>query len=90
MQRAHLAVTGPAETFLEVAVSTRYVCQIHPEMQGTIEVTGTAAATAPTAIDDAESASVDLGSLGGIALAVTMISIASALFARSLRGTVRP
>jgi hypothetical protein len=37
----------------------------------------------------AEPASADLGSLGGIALAVTMISVASALFARLLRGTVR-
>jgi hypothetical protein len=46
----------------------------------------TTAVPAPE-IDAAPAA--DLGSLGGIALAVTLVSIASALFARALRGTVR-
>jgi len=86
-----------------------YLCQVHPEMSGTIEVAATnpapAAAVAspppsttavPTPEIDAASAAeldaapaADLGSLGGIALAVTLVSIASALFARALRGTVR-
>lgn len=83
-----------------------YICQIHPDMTGTIEVTATGPApaavvepsstTAPVATPapptiaqvDAEPAA-DTASLGGIALAVTLISIASALFARVLRGTVR-
>jgi hypothetical protein len=35
------------------------------------------------------SAAVDLGPLGGISLAVTMVSVASALFVRLFGGTVR-
>ena len=84
-----------------------YLCQIHPDMTGTIEVTATgpapaavidpstspaATAAPPTSVAsaalDAEPAA-DTASLGGIALAVTLVSIASALFARVLRGTVR-
>lgn len=83
-----------------------YLCRIHPDMTGTIEVTATGPApaavvepsstTAPSATAaprtiaevDAQPAA-DTASLGGIALAVTLVSIASALFARALRGTVR-
>jgi plastocyanin len=95
-----------------------YLCQVHPDMSGTIEVVaaapsaagagaaasavtatgnGTPAATtegAPSSADGAAAAAspadparADLGSLGGIALAVTMVSVATALFARLLRGT---
>ena len=91
-----------------------YLCQVHPDMTGTIEVvaagpsaagagtgngTGTATANgspaagtegAPSSANDVSTATparADLGSLGGIALAVTMVSIATALFARLLRGT---
>ncbi len=93
-----------------------YLCQVHPDMTGTIEVvaagpsaagagaaSGAGTATgrpaagtdrAPSSADGAaeaaspaDAAGVDLGSLGGIALAVTMMSIASALFARLLRET---
>ena len=74
-----------------------YVCQVHPEMTGVVEVRAEgavgsqrASAAAQPASAAAQPASADLGSLGGIALAVTMISVASALFARLLRGTVRP
>jgi plastocyanin len=73
-----------------------YLCQIHPDMTGTIEVTATGPAPAAAVSGpgresvgvDAEPAA-DTASLGGIALAVTLVSIASALFARVLRGTVR-
>jgi hypothetical protein len=70
-------------------------------MSGTIEVSATDPAPAvgvasplpsTTAVPAPEidaAPAADLGSLGGIALAVTLVSIASALFARALRGTVR-
>ena len=98
-----------------------YLCQIHPDMTGTIEVTATgpapaavvdpsastaptataapptatagapttASAASPTAAKVEAAPAADTASLGGIALAVTLVSIASALFARVLRGTVR-
>jgi hypothetical protein len=76
-----------------------YLCQIHPDMKGTIDVTATAPAAAalvepsasapPTAVEVDAQPAADTASLGGIALAVTLVSIASALFARVLRGTVR-
>ena len=78
-----------------------YLCQVHPEMSGTIEVSATDPAPAvgvasplpsTTAVPAPEidaAPAADLGSLGGIALAVTLVSIASALVARALRGTVR-
>ncbi len=82
-----------------------YLCQIHPDMTGTIEVTATgpapaavvdpstspaATAAPPAAVAAVEAEpAADTASLGGIALAVTLVSIASALFARVLRGTVR-
>lgn len=87
-----------------------YLCQIHPDMKGTIEVasTGPAAAAgvvepsasapptaavveppAPTAAEVDAQPAADTASLGGVALAVTLVSIASALFARVLKGTVR-
>jgi plastocyanin len=89
-----------------------YLCAIHPDMTGTIEVTATGPAPAavvdPAVVDPAASGppvastppeagtatiaarpASDISSLGGIALAVTLVSIASALFARVLRGTVR-
>ena len=83
-----------------------YLCQIHPDMTGTIEVTATGpapaavvdpsapttptpAAAPPTAAKVDATPAADTASLGGIALAVTLVSIASALFARVLRGTVK-
>ena len=71
-----------------------YVCQIHPDMTGTIEVTATGPApAAAAAVGDAAAEparpAADTATLGGIALAVTLVSIASALFARLLKGTVR-
>jgi plastocyanin len=89
------------QTFTDAGMYA-YLCQIHPDMRGTIEVTATgpapAAVVEPSASvtpagDVAPAASAtpvaDTASLGGIALAVTLVSIASALFARILRGTVR-
>ena len=103
-----------------------YLCNVHPDMTGSISVIETVAAAAPVGsagrtletptvnaaapvtpappakpaaapgeapvrgpatVDAAPAA--DIKSLGGIALAVLMVSIASALFARVLRGTVR-
>jgi hypothetical protein len=46
-------------------------------------------AAAPTSAIQPEPPGADLGSLTGIIVAVTMVSVASALFARLLRGTVR-
>ena len=79
-----------------------YQCLIHPDMTGSIAVTGTAVAAvaAPVSSESTPPASppsatidpgatTDMSSLGGIGLAVLLISIASALFARLLRGTVR-
>ena len=67
-----------------------YLCQIHPQMTGTIDVVGTTAVEPAAVIEEVRPGpSADLGSLGGIVLSVTLVSIAGALFARVLRGTVR-
>jgi plastocyanin len=70
-----------------------YLCQIHPEMTGTIEISApdpepaaaepAGANTTPTAPDTTPTQSA----LPGIALSVTLVGVASALFARLLRGT---
>jgi hypothetical protein len=73
-----------------------YLCRIHPEMTGTIEivasepapaaaattVTTPRPATAPSTPDTSPTGSA----LPGIALSVTLVGVASALFARLLRG----
>ena len=82
--------------------SYAYLCQVHPEMTGTVVVTEaeTAAAApvaaAPTAVATTpepsastiapSTAVADQSSLAGVVLAVALISIASALFARLLGG----
>lgn len=91
--------------------SYAYLCQMHPDMAGTVEVvvaTAVAPPAAPPAAeqppaaasappDDAptdglqQAAALDTGPgpLAGIAAAVTLVSVAVALFARLLAGTAR-
>ena len=72
-----------------------YLCNVHPNMTGSIVVTQTAPAAAPAAPTAPAPAAVaatpaaDISSLGGIGLTVLIVSVASALFARVVRGTVR-
>ncbi|HET8784112.1 MAG TPA: cupredoxin domain-containing protein [Candidatus Limnocylindrales bacterium] len=82
-----------------------YVCKVHPDMTGSISVTkppevaaapvvptSPAVAAAPEGAATATEPTVqpaDIGSLGGIGLTVLLVSIASGLFARVVRGTVR-
>jgi plastocyanin len=75
-----------------------YLCRIHPAMTGTIEIVASdpepaaAAATAAGSTTPATNGTVTLdtnptgSALPGIALSVTLVGVATALFARLLRG----
>lgn len=96
--------------------TVNYLCQIHPDMTGTIEVIAASAgaagqraepaaaapaAAAPlgsappddiattTALEPTSAHGPDPGPLGGMVLAVTLVSVAVALFARVVAGTAR-
>jgi plastocyanin len=87
-RQVHPDMSGTVEVTATAAASPSSVDSVESAaLEG-----GPAATPKPPAADDVDTvlAAADLGSMGGIALAVLMISIASALFARLLRGTVRP
>ncbi len=90
-----LATGASFEHTFSTAGSYAYLCQVHPEMTGTVVVTDAeTAAAAPAAAAPVAAATTpepsapvsDQSSLAGIVLAVALISIASALFARLLGG----
>jgi plastocyanin len=69
-----------------------YLCRVHPEMTGTIEIVASepgpvAPAAASTTTSDTSTPTQ--GALPGLALSVTLVGVASALFARLLRGTAK-
>jgi hypothetical protein len=74
-----------------------YLCQIHPEMTGTIEILApdpeppaaapAAANTNTTSTATTPDTTPTQSALPGVALTVTLVGVASALFARLLRGT---
>jgi plastocyanin len=68
-----------------------YLCQVHPEMTGTIEIV----ASEPAQVEPAAATTTTTtastptqGALPGIVLSVTLVGVATALFARVLRGSV--
>ncbi len=97
-----LAAGASFEQTFTTPGSYAYLCQVHPEMTGTVVVTeaetaaaaplapsstGVAATPVPGTSTMAPSTAVaDQSSLAGVVLAVALISIASALFARLLGG----
>jgi plastocyanin len=81
-----------------------YVCAVHPDMAGTVQVVATGGAAAgsapvaalapptgePAAPDQAApAAATDVSALAGIVLTITLVSAAAALFSKVIRGTVR-
>jgi plastocyanin len=94
---------GSYSRTFETTGSYGYLCQVHPTMTAVVEVVApaavrpapSAAAAAgsvggPSAGQDAPASSGnDLGSLIGIVLAVTLVSIATGLFARVIGRTVQ-
>jgi plastocyanin len=69
-----------------------YLCQVHPEMTGTIEIVASEPESIEPAAASTSAATTSAptqGALPGIVLSVTLVGVASALFARLLRGTAK-